>query len=140
MVQQLIQQVTAEALPGLVAILAALGSLALAAGTRFILAHTKNTVVQGTLIRLETLVATVVSESEQTMVADLTKDGAPLTKEAGEKILADTLAKLQAHLGPKGLAEIEAVLKPADLQAMLISFIESEVAKQTPTTVVKVAA
>lgn len=118
-----------QALPGLESILFALGALALGAATKFIATHTKNATIAGIMTRTTDLVSVVVAEANQTVVDDL-KSGSALTPARGREILGDVLAKLQGHLGPRGIAELETVVQPGQLQSLLVSLIEAEVAKQ----------
>jgi hypothetical protein len=122
---QIVNTVVQEALPGALALLAAIGTFILARMSGWIVAHVKSPVVAGVLNRLEDLSATVVAEAEGTLVDQIRKNGAPLTADQGCQILEAVLAKLKTHLGSQGLAEIEAVVKPGDLNALLISYIEA---------------
>lgn len=122
---QIVDTVVREALPGALALLAAIGALILARTSGWIVAHVKSPVTANILMRLEDLAATVVAEAEGTLVDQIRTNGAPLTPEQGKSVLDAVLAKLKTHLGPQGLAEIEKVVKPGDLNALLISFIEA---------------
>jgi hypothetical protein len=122
---QIINTVVQQALPGAVALLATIGAYILARVSSWIMVHVKNPAITGILIRLENLAATVVAEAEGTLVDQLRTNGAPLTAAQGKQVLDSVLAKLRQHLGAQGLAEIEGVVKPGDLNALLISFIES---------------
>lgn len=123
--QELANTVLQQALPGLETLLAALGSLILFRATAFIQAHVHNTVVAGILNRLTAQASTVVSEAEGTLVEQFRTNGAPLTKEQGKLVLDAVLAKLKTHLGPQGLAEIEKIVRPGDLNTLLVSYIEA---------------
>lgn len=118
-----------QALPGLEAILAALASWALACAAKWISAHAKNATVAGIMTRLVDLTSVVVAEANQTVVSGLKNSGG-LTPALAQSIRADVLAKLKAHLGPAGVAELEKVFQPSQLEALLVSQIEAEVAKQ----------
>ena len=121
----MLQEIVKSSLPGLEALFVAIMSLFLVKTTQFVNAHITNTKVNGILQRLLTTVAAVVTEAEQTAVSDL--KGAPIDAETGRKIRDDVLTKLKAHLGDEGLREIKDILRPDDLNAMLISFIETKV-------------
>lgn len=123
----MLQTLFNQALPGLETLFAALISLAVAAATRWINAHAKNTVVNGIMSRLLATVEAVVNELEQTVVSNIQKDGAPLTPAQRADLLNSALDKVRTHLGPKGIAELEAIFQPDQLNAILISYIESEV-------------
>lgn len=118
------------ALPGLEAILAAFAALALAYLRNLIAAHTKNQTVEGIETRLVSAVADVVAEFNQTVVEDL-KSANRFDAAAARDVLHDALVKLKDHLGPELVTEIEKVLQPTNLEAMLITRIESEVGKQS---------
>lgn len=89
--------------------------------------HVKNASVAGVLERLSTLVMTVVTEVEQTVVSNLgdKADAAALLAARDQAI-----ATVKSHLGDKGLQEIETVLGLKDQDAvikLIISYIESAV-------------
>lgn len=125
----MLNDIVKQALPGLETIFVALGSWALACAAKWISAHAKNATIAGIMTRTTDLVSVVVAEANQVVVDGL-KSGNALTPARGEEILGDVLAKLKAHLGPKGIAELEKVVQPGQLQSMLVSLIEAEVAKQ----------
>lgn len=117
-----------QSLPGLEALLAAVGTLLLTYATQWIRAHAKNATVAGILDRLTETVAVVVREAEQTLVAELKKGGdAPLSSDDAKRVLDTVLDSLKTHLGPKGIAEIEKIIDPSKLNQILISYIEAEV-------------
>lgn len=119
-------------MPMLQTLLAAVGAFALAATTKWINAHANNARDTGILDRLRDTVATVVAETEQTFVATL--NGAPLSADQAKLALAAALASLKTHLGAKGLKELEVIFPPAQMEQILVSFIEARVhfAKMTP--------
>lgn len=121
----LVNTIVQQALPGALALLATLGAYILARVSGWITTHVKNTTVAGILTRLEGLASTVVSEAEGTLVDQLRTNGAPLSAAQGKQVLDAVLAKMRTHLGLQGIAEIESVVKPGDLNALLISYIEA---------------
>lgn len=87
----------------------------------------KNESVAGVLARLTNLAFTVVQEVQQTVVSRL-GDKATMEELKGARDLA--LATLKAHLGVKGLKELELVLGldgSSAVEKLLITFIESAV-------------
>lgn len=127
------QEITNALLPALQTLLVAIGTLALAAATKWINAHAKNAQVAGILDRLTDTVATVVAETEQTFVKTLGEG--PLTKEQAAQALAAALAALKTHLGQKGIDELKNVFPPAQIEQILVSYIEARVhfAKDGPS-------
>lgn len=125
----MIKEIIQQALPGFEALFAAALTLALAVGTKWINAHAKNAVEAGILQRLEDSVGVVVREAEQTLVVALKAKGTTgsLTSTDAQDVLNAALANLKTHLGAKGIAEIEKVIQPGNLNTMLIGFIEAEV-------------
>jgi hypothetical protein len=98
-----------------------------------IAAHVKNTSVAGVLERLSSLAFSVVTEVEQTVIANL---GDKADKAALLAARDQALATLKSHLGEKGLQEIEDVLGLKDQDAvikLLITFIESAVHNMGPS-------
>jgi hypothetical protein len=97
----------------------------------WIRAHTKNAQVQGILLRLDDAVATAVGSLEQTVVVAAKSAAADgqLTKADGAAVKAAALAEIKSHLGPKGIAELQAILgiKPDGLDSFLSSRIEASV-------------
>jgi hypothetical protein len=86
---------------------------------------TKNAVLAGVLARLVSTVQTVVLDLNGTMKADMinaAKDG-KITDDEKAIIRAHAIAKVKAHLGAKGLAEIVSVLGVAP--GLVDSFIGS---------------
>jgi len=122
MLGQLFQQ----ALPGLEALLAASISFLVFKATQWINAHTQSAVVNGILMRALNTATVVVQEVEQTFVAKAT-GGGPLDEAQAKAALDAALAKLKEHLGPKGIAELEAIIQPGQLNQILISYIEAAV-------------
>lgn len=125
----MIQDITTALLPMIETLLAALGTMVLAAATKWINAHAHNAVVQGILERLRDTVAVVVSETEQTFVSTLNGE---LTPDQAKQALAAALASLKTHLGAKGLKELETIFPPAQMEQILVSFIEAEVHARKP--------
>ena len=118
-------------------ILAALGWLSWRAAG-WIKAHTKNAQVQGVLLRLDDAVFTAVSALEQTVVvaAKTASSDGQLTKSDGAAVKAAALAEIKSHLGPKGIAELQAILgiKSDALDSFLSSRIESSVLQMPVST------
>lgn len=119
------QDIITALLPALQTLLVAAGTAALAAITGWLRVHAKNAQVEGILERLTDTVATVVAETEQTFVKTLGEG--PISPENAQKALAAALASLKTHLGPKGLKELETIFPPAQLEQILVSFIEARV-------------
>ena len=123
------QTVTTQLLlPVLKALCAGIAALVLASARRWIAAHAKNAAEEGILNRIADAVSTVVAQIEQTIVGEL-KNGTrtSLSKEQGETVLNLALAGLKSHLGKKGLDEVVKILKPDDLDGLLVGKIEAEV-------------
>ena len=123
-------------------LLAALGWLSFRAAG-WIKAYTKNAQVQGILLRLDDVVFTAVSSLEQTVVvaAKTAASDGQLTKSDGAAVKAAALAEIKSHLGPKGIAELQAILgiKPEGLDSFLSSRIEASVLQMPVVTQVPVA-
>ena len=123
-------------------LLAALGWLSWRAAG-WIKAHTKNAQVQGILLRLDDAVFTAVSSLEQTVVvaAKTAASDGQLTKSDGAAVKAAALAEIKSHLGPKGIAELQAILgiKADGLDSFLSSRIEASVLQMPVVTQVPVA-
>lgn len=86
----------------------------------------KNQSAEGVLERLSLLAMNVVMEVQQTFVSTLVDPTPEQLKEA----LAKALASLKAHLGPKGLKELEDVLGldgDTAVERLIITFLESAV-------------
>ena len=118
-------------------LLAALGWLSWRAAG-WIKAHTKNAQVQGILLRLDDAVFTAVSALEQTVVVaakTAARDG-QLTKSDGAAVKAAALAEIKSHLGPKGIAELQAILgvQPDGLDSFISSRIEASVLQMPVVT------
>jgi len=111
-------------------LLAALGWVCVRLAS-FIKAHTKNAQVQGILLRLNDAVFAAVGALEQTMVvaAKVAASDGQLTKSDGAAVKAAALANVKSHLGPQGIAELQAILdvQPAALDSYLSSRIEAQV-------------
>lgn len=117
-----------QALPGFEALFSALLLLGITGARKWIAAHTHNATETGILDRLTDEVAAVVREAEQTMVSEIKKGtDTSLSPLDATRVLNAALDNLKSHLGPDGIKRIEDVLKPADLNAMLITRIEAEV-------------
>ena len=118
-------------------LLAALGWLSFRAAG-WIKAYTKNAQVQGILLRLDDAVFTAVSALEQTVVvaAKTAAGDGQLTKSDGAAVKAAALAEIKSHLGPKGIAELQAILgvKPEVLDSFLSSRIEASVLQMPVVT------
>jgi hypothetical protein len=93
-------------------------------------AKVHSTRVQGVLLRLADLAETVTGELQQTVV-DAVKaqaPGAPLNAAFAESVKQQAIAKVQQHLGPKGVSEVLSVFgykSLADVQALIASKIEA---------------
>lgn len=120
----MLQDITTTLMPMLTTLLAAVGTFALAAATKWINAHATNAQTAGILDRLRDTVATVVAETEQVYVSNITE---PLSVDQHKTALAAALASLKTHLGPKGLKELAVIFPPAQLEQILVSFIEARV-------------
>lgn len=130
------------------AILNALGSILLSllglASYRvstWIKAHTRNLRVQGMLLRLDDAVFNAVEAVEQVTVASLvasakdgrlSSNGAAIAKEAA-------LSTIKQHLGPQGIAELQAILgvHPDSLDSFLGTRVEARVLKMPETVASK---
>lgn len=134
---QIINILTQQALPGLATLLLAIGTYLATRVTGLIIQRVKNPVVRDILLRIEGLASTIVAEVEGTLVDGIRTNGAPLTKAQSKALLDAALAKLRTHLGPQGLAEIEDAVRPGDLNALLVSYLEAANQKAGASVVVK---
>jgi hypothetical protein len=80
-------------------------------------AHTKNTMIKGTLLRLNESILTLVREAEQTAVAELKKARSPdspggekLTPEEAKEIKEKVTGNFKSLWGQRGLDELTRVL------------------------------
>lgn len=142
-----IWNILGEALPAIETALAALLSWAAIELTRWIRAHTANTVVSGILARLTDVVRQVVADIAQTSADDLRRATSP-DSPGGRKITADEAAEMKANaianvktfLGPKGirlLMKASGIGSERKLNDLIGSKIEAEVrALKTPGSLV----
>jgi hypothetical protein len=132
-----------EALPAIETALAALLSWAAIELTRWIRAHTANTIVSGILTRLTDVVRQVVADVAQTAADDLKRATSPdspggrkITADEAAGLKADAIAKVKSYLGPKGIAllmKTSGIRSASALDDMIGSKIEAEVrALKTP--------
>lgn len=124
----MLSQIFQQALPGLEALLAAVLSYLAILASKWINEHAKNAQVNAILQRLLATSQVVVQEVEQTIVNQMS-GGAPLNTAQAKAALDAALDKLKEHLGPKGIAELEAIIQPGQLNQILISYIEAAVHK-----------
>jgi uncharacterized FAD-dependent dehydrogenase len=122
----MLQQVFQQLIPVFETVFAGLLAIALQRATAWMQAHVKDVAMQTALLKLETAVAAVVRETEQTVVADLKTNGAPMTPDQRAKVLADALATVKTHLGTAGLAEVAKAFS-GSIDAILTSHIEAAV-------------
>jgi hypothetical protein len=100
--------------------------------------NVKSATAQAALTKLSSLASDVVLELEQTVVGALREsatDGS-ISRLDAENAKTLALAKLKAHLGAAGKAEVLAALgykDEADLDALLSTKIEAEIAKAKST-------
>lgn len=95
----------------------------------------KNPTIQGILDRATDAAEKAVLFVEQTFVADLTKNGLPLSAADRATAKARAIAEFTSHMSALGfLDEFKKIVGPANLADMLNRLIESEVAKLGPST------
>ena len=128
--QQLANDLFTSAQPFIQTTFDALMALLLAWVTGLI-SHVKNKTVADILGRARDAAATAVSSVEQTFVANVGANGVPLDVSSLKQQAALASAKL--HLGPWTIAALQKIVGPGNLDAMLVSAIEAEVAKMNST-------
>jgi len=99
-----------------------------------IAAKVTNEKIRGILSRLDQITYTAVNEVEQAYVSNL-PDNATVAEMAKAKSAA--IESARAHLGPRGLAEIKAVLgldENGDMDKLLGSYVESRVREMKLST------
>jgi len=102
-----------------------------AKAAQWIGAHVQNTRTRAVLLRLNDAVTQAVTAIEQTAVAAAKKpnQNSKLTANAASAVKAAALDELKSHLGPKGVAEVIAVLgiDGSELDKFLSTRIEAAV-------------
>ena len=102
-------------------------SLASAKLAQYIHKKVQNEKLAGVLDKLDSLAFTVVASVAQTGVEAARDSSGKLPSSVAKDAMNAALAALKSHLGPKGLAEIEQVISPADITAFLVDHLESAV-------------
>jgi hypothetical protein len=104
---------------------------ALAAGVRWLSAHTQSEYLRQALVRLNDTVATAVKDVQQRTVDAIRKDApdGKISPEQAAKIKADAIAIVKDQLGAKGLTQLATVLgiSGGAIDALLGSRIEAAV-------------
>lgn len=112
-------------------IAAALGAWLVAEVIRLIRSRVANQHLQGALYRATVAVAAAVGKTSQTFVDDLRDPDKPgaWTPDRGREALARAVADSREYLGPRGLAELRAILGSDDeaVDRWIVGLIEARV-------------
>lgn len=118
-------------LPYIITILSAAASLACVYVVRWINTRIQNEQARGIALRLNDEVWTTVREMQQTTVnhlKDLSADG-KLDKGDAEKTRDAALEKVKSYMGSKGIASLQSILKPKELEEYILARIEAAIYK-----------